>query len=125
MEAEPSNFTTACNAPFCRKTSSQPSISRSCNTLDGRFAIASISFSSSSIALYIARRRCGRYSPPNKPCQYASLAVSYTHLRAHETDSYLVCRLLLEKKKNSNKSEKKDLIITKHDQVHDTANKNL
>src|SRR5664279_4909829 len=27
-----------------------------------------------------------------------SLAVSYTHLRAHETDSYLVCRLLLEKK---------------------------
>src|SRR5665647_3863046 len=27
------------------------------------------------------------------------VAVSYTHLRAHETDSYLVCRLLLEKKK--------------------------
>ena len=24
-------------------------------------------------------------------------AVSYTHLRAHETDSYLVCRFLLEK----------------------------
>src|SRR5665647_3793072 len=30
------------------------------------------------------------------------IAVSYTHLRAHETDSYLVCRLLLEKK---NKNE--------------------
>ena len=30
--------------------------------------------------------------------------VSYTHLRAHETDSYLVCRLLLEKKKNSMQS---------------------
>src|SRR5665647_3791054 len=29
-------------------------------------------------------------------------AVSYTHLRAHETDSYLVCRLLLEKKKYRN-----------------------
>ena len=28
-----------------------------------------------------------------------TFAVSYTHLRAHETDSYLVCRLLLEKKK--------------------------
>src|SRR5680860_1843623 len=28
-----------------------------------------------------------------------SMPVSYTHLRAHETDSYLVCRLLLEKKK--------------------------
>ena len=26
-------------------------------------------------------------------------SVSYTHLRAHETDSYLVCRLLLEKKR--------------------------
>src|SRR5680860_1729445 len=30
------------------------------------------------------------------------IAVSYTHLRAHETDSYLVCRLLLEKKKKNN-----------------------
>ena len=29
----------------------------------------------------------------------AYMPVSYTHLRAHETDSYLVCRLLLEKKK--------------------------
>ena len=27
----------------------------------------------------------------------AMMPVSYTHLRAHETDSYLVCRLLLEK----------------------------
>ena len=26
--------------------------------------------------------------------------VSYTHLRAHETTLHLVCRLLLEKKKN-------------------------
>src|SRR5678816_4037749 len=28
--------------------------------------------------------------------------VSYTHLRAHETPEHLVCRLLLEKKKNNN-----------------------
>ena len=28
---------------------------------------------------------------------YGQNPVSYTHLRAHETDSYLVCRLLLEK----------------------------
>ena len=28
------------------------------------------------------------------------LAVSYTHLRAHETPEHLVCRLLLEKKKS-------------------------
>src|SRR5665647_470729 len=35
-------------------------------------------------------------------CAYENeipMPVSYTHLRAHETDSYLVCRLLLEKKK--------------------------
>ena len=43
---------------------------------------------------------------------YYNLApVSYTHLRAHETDSYLVCRLLLEKKKkkklNRNNQKKK------------------
>ena len=29
----------------------------------------------------------------------SSQAVSYTHLRAHETPEHLVCRLLLEKKK--------------------------
>ena len=33
------------------------------------------------------------------PLDYLNEPVSYTHLRAHETDSYLVCRLLLEKKK--------------------------
>src|SRR5659263_712307 len=33
-------------------------------------------------------------------CQWStSFAVSYTHLRAHETRHDLVCRLLLEKKK--------------------------
>ena len=39
---------------------------------------------------------------PNQLTQHLdkSKPVSYTHLRAHETDSYLVCRLLLEKKKN-------------------------
>ena len=31
---------------------------------------------------------------------YGFFAVSYTHLRAHETGRNLVCRLLLEKKKN-------------------------
>ena len=33
-------------------------------------------------------------------------AVSYTHLRAHETKANLVCRLLLEKKKKTNKTNK-------------------
>ena len=31
--------------------------------------------------------------------QFTLVAVSYTHLRAHETKANLVCRLLLEKKK--------------------------
>ena len=34
------------------------------------------------------------------------ITVSYTHLRAHETDSYLVCRLLLEKKKDSREEKR-------------------
>src|SRR5680860_1659267 len=38
-----------------------------------------------------------------------SRPVSYTHLRAHETDSYLVCRLLLEKKKKKKKQKQKKL----------------
>src|SRR5680860_1245834 len=37
----------------------------------------------------------------NTPHLLPQAAVSYTHLRAHETDSYLVCRLLLEKKKKN------------------------
>ena len=37
---------------------------------------------------------------------YNNTSVSYTHLRAHETDSYLVCRLLLEKKKKVQKKHK-------------------
>ena len=34
-------------------------------------------------------------------------AVSYTHLRAHETGRNLVCRLLLEKKKKKNSAKQK------------------
>ena len=37
------------------------------------------------------------------------IPVSYTHLRAHETDSYLVCRLLLEKKKTQEKKKQKTI----------------
>ena len=33
-------------------------------------------------------------------------AVSYTHLRAHETKANLVCRLLLEKKKKKTHNQK-------------------
>src|SRR5674536_372052 len=42
--------------------------------------------------------------------------VSYTHLRAHETPEHLVCRLLLEKKKNKTNKQQIYLIykIIKH-----------
>ena len=39
--------------------------------------------------------------------RYRTTAVSYTHLRAHETGRNLVCRLLLEKKKEQKKNKKK------------------
>ena len=38
-----------------------------------------------------------------------AVAVSYTHLRAHETGRNLVCRLLLEKKKKKTKKTKKTI----------------
>src|SRR5680860_1826738 len=38
---------------------------------------------------------------PNVGDPEGGVSVSYTHLRAHETDSYLVCRLLLVKKNNN------------------------
>ena len=41
--------------------------------------------------------------PPNRGENIGTNAVSYTHLRAHETVLDLVCRLLLEKKKNNKK----------------------
>src|SRR5678816_4461530 len=52
------------------------------------------------------------YSPRGAPGAPVSMplsweAVSYTHLRAHETPEHLVCRLLLEKKKKKAKNEKK------------------
>src|SRR5664279_6659122 len=42
----------------------------------------------------VTRSTAGR--PPRSSAPPPTRPVSYTHLRAHETDSYLVCRLLLE-----------------------------
>src|SRR5660398_241002 len=56
-----------------------------------------------------SRRTCCDITPHRRPrpCSPApgdgrpwGRTVSYTHLRAHETKANLVCRLLLEKKKN-------------------------
>src|SRR5664279_712569 len=43
-------------------------------------------------AICNSKELCNAFSELNDPID----PVSYTHLRAHETDSYLVCRLLLE-----------------------------
>ena len=48
------------------------------------------------------RRRLSRDPVDGGPFLRKSGPVSYTHLRAHETVLDLVCRLLLEKKKNKN-----------------------
>ena len=45
-------------------------------------------------------------------------AVSYTHLRAHETVLDLVCRLLLEKKKKNIKKKKR--LTKKNKKIHIT-----
>ena len=46
------------------------------------------------------------------------MPVSYTHLRAHETVLDLVCRLLLEKKKNYHKNT---LLYTKSNEPRPTT----
>ncbi len=53
-----------------------------------------------------------RYESTEEPVFYANnvLAVSYTHLRAHETVLDLVCRLLLEKKKKIHHSQRNKII---------------
>ena len=62
--------------------------------------IASTASSKGSSGSYSIPRskRCCLSQPPELP--RGQSAVSYTHLRAHETVLDLVCRLLLEKKKN-------------------------
>ena len=52
--------------------------------------------------LHFVSREMGAQTGPGSGMAVAALclaAVSYTHLRAHETVLDLVCRLLLEKKK--------------------------
>ena len=62
-----------------------------------------------------------RMAPPQLVMQNAVGAVSYTHLRAHETRHDLVCRLLLEKKKKNNKNKARD----SEDAEGDTLERNV
>src|SRR5680860_493529 len=57
-------------------------------SMEGRMTVCNMSIE--------AGARAGMVAPDDITFAYLE-AVSYTHLRAHETDSYLVCRLLLEK----------------------------
>src|SRR5450756_2776974 len=55
----------------------------------------------------VSRRRRARRADPRAGRESRRPGpVSYTHLRAHETRHDLVCRLLLEKKKNTREKKK-------------------
>src|SRR5664279_3847571 len=70
-------------------------VNRTANALDARGVtrgdrIAVLAHNCDSfVIVYFALARLGAVSVPIN-----FMPVSYTHLRAHETDSYLVCRLL-------------------------------
>ena len=55
--------------------------------------------SSFDFASGVSARAMARHGRTETGVVYGFIAVSYTHLRAHETSLHLVCRLLLEKKK--------------------------
>ena len=57
----------------------------------------------SNVDYLLAKRRWG-IEFIDIPMEEVYCPVSYTHLRAHETGRNLVCRLLLEKKKNRQNS---------------------
>ena len=78
------------------------------STLD-RSSAASDVYKRQGVELQADHRRVGalkedivRNDPVDRLLVVGLVAVSYTHLRAHETVLDLVCRLLLEKKKTQN-----------------------
>src|SRR5665647_2682785 len=92
------------------QAATSPSISDSClgSKINGRpettttthFAAAEQTVSTAALSVAEScMSLTGRGIPWSAGSQGQLGPVSYTHLRAHETDSYLVCRLLLEKKK--------------------------
>ena len=83
------------------------------NTIAGRISTGEISpmvvvflrwfIISIFLILFLNKKLISNLKPIRRKFVWLGLmgSVSYTHLRAHETDSYLVCRLLLEKKKQN------------------------
>src|SRR5664279_98064 len=94
-DSHPSLRATCRRWTYCRISSSLKSSSRKARSSSARTGLA---YSGSAVikrgeyALTHGASACVAGGVP-------AITVSYTHLRAHETDSYLVCRLLLEKKK--------------------------
>ena len=66
--------------------------------------ILELSKSNAQFTVVTGRRRIGKTSLVWNA--YENEPVSYTHLRAHETGRNLVCRLLLEKKKQEKEKKK-------------------
>src|SRR5674536_376105 len=63
---------------------------------------------SSKLAFFDSMEKTDHVLNPEKVQRLTGLmAVSYTHLRAHETPEHLVCRLLLEKKKKKKTNNQK------------------
>src|SRR5664279_3173503 len=86
---------------YTREVSSRlPDIVRADSRRGGFHSGRAREFEGSLLVQHGQHHRVGRrHRPVSLVDQLVPVAVSYTHLRAHETDSYLVCRLLLEKKK--------------------------
>src|SRR5665647_966798 len=63
-------------------------------SVSGKGGVAAVKY-----AMDLAGLVGGNPRLPLMPLEEDIKPVSYTHLRAHETDSYIVCRLLLEKTK--------------------------
>ena len=61
--------------------------------------VKSIAFDMTAGPATIGVMAAGEYEFGTSQLEIMHVAVSYTHLRAHETGRNLVCRLLLEKKK--------------------------
>src|SRR5680860_1733824 len=89
---------TAANVAHYANIIKETSIKRSLIRMGGD--IAELAFSDDKeISEIIDKAEASVFSVSQGQNLKTFIPVSYTHLRAHETDSYLVCRLLLEKKK--------------------------
>src|SRR5665648_628152 len=93
--------------PTCRGRPNYPlaALRRACPF---RAPLSSVPASKNPASISVAATISAGYNPVVLPrrARDPRKAVSYTHLRAHETRHDLVCRLLLEKKKKKQQNKK-------------------